>query len=256
MSTDFYLAPEFNDPIPKPKVRRQFKLLELMAVVAIIAVLIALFLPAVRSSGGAAARRAHCANNLKQIALALHNYERAYGALPPAYTVDGQGRPLHSWRTLILPFLEQEQLYQSIDLSKPWNDPVNAEVLKTRLPDFQCPLASGPLNATTYLAIVAPSGCFKPTEGRRLAEITDSHSVTLMVVEAGDENAVPWMAPTDANESLVLNLGPNSKLHHVGGANAAAVDGSVRFLKVDTSAKLRRAILSISGHDDNECVEW
>jgi type II secretory pathway pseudopilin PulG len=255
MSTEFYLAPEFNDPIPKPGVRRQFKLLELMAVVAIIAVLIALFLPAVRSSGGAA-HRAKCTNNLKQIALALHNYERAHGALPPAYTVDGQGRPLHSWRTLVLPYLEQEQLYQSIDLSKPWNDPANAEVLKTRLPIFQCPVASGPLNATTYLAIVAPSGCFKATEGRRLADITDDHNSTLMLIETSDENAVPWMAPTDADESLVLNIGHDSKLHHVGGANAAAVDGSVKFLKANTSAKLRRAILSISGHDGKECVEW
>ena len=89
-----------------------------------------------------------------------------------------------------------------------------------------------------------------------MAEITDNHNSTLMVFEAGDENAVPWMAPFDAGEFLVLSLEQDSKLHHVGGANAAAVDGSVRFLKVNTSAKLRRAILSISGHDDKESVEW
>ena len=83
-------------------------------------------------------------------------------ALPPAYTVDAKGRPLHSWRTLILPYLEQEPLYQTIDLSKPWNDPANAKALETSLPVFRCPEAVGPQNTTTYLAIVAPNGCFIP----------------------------------------------------------------------------------------------
>ena len=64
------------------------------------------------------------------------NYEQAYNALPPAYTVDANGRPLHSWRTLILPYLEQESLYQTIDLSKPWNDPANARAVETAFPSF------------------------------------------------------------------------------------------------------------------------
>jgi hypothetical protein len=68
-------------------------------------VLICLLLPAVRSARGPA-RRAQCGNNLKQIALALLTYETVYHALPPAYTVDADGKPLHSWRTLILPYLE------------------------------------------------------------------------------------------------------------------------------------------------------
>ena len=82
-------------------------------------------------------------NNLKQIALALLNYEQAHHALPPAYTVDAQGRPLHSWRTLILPYLDQESLYQTIDLSKPWNDPANAKALETSLPFFVALRRSG-----------------------------------------------------------------------------------------------------------------
>ena len=72
-----------------------------------------------------------CANNLKQIALALRNYESVYHALPPAYTVDAEGKPLHSWRTLILPYLEQQALYDKIDLSKPWDDPANKEAYET-----------------------------------------------------------------------------------------------------------------------------
>ncbi len=97
--------------------------------------------------------------------------------MPPAYTVDAKGRPLHSWRTLILPYLEQEPLYQMIDLSKPWNDPANAKALETSLPVFRCPEAVGPRNTTTYLAIVGPNGCLIPKESRRLAEITDASRV-------------------------------------------------------------------------------
>jgi prepilin-type N-terminal cleavage/methylation domain-containing protein len=257
MSGDFKNDPEFNDAIPKPKSTsgRRFTLIELLVVLAIIAVLIAFLLPATRSARGAA-RRAQCTNNLKQIALALHNYEQVYQALPPAHTVDAQGRPLHSWRTLILPYLEQQSLYRTIDLAKPWNDPANAKARETSLLVFQCPGAVGPANTTTYLAIVGPNHCFMPTESRRLAEIKDGTSSTLMVIEAGEEHAVPWMAPADADESLVMSLGPTTRLHHAGGMNADLVDGSVRFLKTSTPASVRRALMSISGNDKTVAEEW
>src|SRR5262249_54869484 len=189
-----------------------FTLGKLLLIVAIIAVLIALLLPAIRSARPAA-RRAQCTNNLKQIALALRNYEQHYKALPTAYTVDANGRPLHSWRTLILPFLVQEPLYRTIDLSKPWNDPANARALGTSLPVFHCPESVSPQNTTTYLATAAPNGCLIPKQPRRLAEITDAHESTLIVIEAGEENAVPWMAPVDADELLVLSLGLTTRLH-------------------------------------------
>jgi prepilin-type processing-associated H-X9-DG protein len=192
---------------------------------------------------------------LKQIALALHNYEQDQNAFPPAYTVDADGRPLHSWRTLILPYLEQEALYQTIDLSKPWNDPANARALETSLLVFHCPGSVGPANTTTYLANVAPGGCLRPREPRRLAEITDAHDATLMVIEAGEENAVPWMAPVDAGEALVLSLGPDTKLDHEGGMNACFVDGSVHFLRANTPARVRRAVISIAGGDE-VAREW
>jgi hypothetical protein len=183
-------------------------------------------------------------------------YEQAYNALPPAYTVDAKGRPLHSWRTLILPYLEQETLYQTIDLAKPWNDPANAKAAATSLGVFRCPDAVGPRNTTTYLAIVGPSGCFLPSQSRRLKEITDAHESTLMVIEAGKVNAVPWMAPADGDESLVLSLGPTTNLHHVGGMNACFVDSTVKFLRADASAKIRRALISISGNDNRFAGEW
>jgi prepilin-type processing-associated H-X9-DG protein len=255
MPPTFEHDPEFHDATPKRSRRRGLKLVEILAALGIIVILIALLLPASRSARPAA-RRAQCINNLKQIALALSNYEESHGALPPAYTVDAMGRPLHSWRTLILPYLELDPLYRTIDLSKPWNDPANAKALSTALSVFRCPEAAGPLNTTTYLAIVGPNCCLMPSRSRRLAEITDGTANTLMVIEAGEESAVPWMDPVDANGVVVMSLGPNSKLHHAGGTNAGFVDGSVRFLKSGTPSDVRRAWMSISGNDNRVATEW
>jgi prepilin-type processing-associated H-X9-DG protein len=76
-----------------------------------------------------------------------------------------------------------------------------------------------------------------------------------MLIEAGEENAVPWMAPADADESLVMSLGPATKLHHAGGMNACFVDGAVRFLKAGTPAMVRRALMSISGNVNERARE-
>jgi len=104
--------------------------LKIVALVFVLMVGVALLLPSV-TRGREAARRTQCKNNLKQIMLALHNYHDEYHAFPPAFTTDCDGNRLHSWRTLILPYLDQQQLYTTIDLSKPWNDPANAEAFKT-----------------------------------------------------------------------------------------------------------------------------
>jgi type II secretory pathway pseudopilin PulG len=225
------------------------RLVEVLTVVAIVGILVALLLPAVRSSPEAA-RRVQCANNLKQIALALQNYESVYHSLPPAYTVDSDGRPLHSWRTLILPYLEQKSLYDRIDLSKSWDDPANKEACEISLSVYQCPSAACPPGHTTYLAVVAPGGCFPPAEPRRLSEITDDHDLTLMVLEVDSEHAVPWMSPSDTDGQWLLNPGPAAKLPHPGGAQAVCVGGNVIFLGSGSKAATLRALISIDGHDD------
>lgn len=255
MSTNVGNDPEFNDVIPKPNPRRRFSIVRVLMVLGIIAVLVALFLP-VQRTAPRAMRRVQCTKNLRQIALALLDYEQEYKSFPPAYTVDARGRALHSWRTLILPYLDNSSLFNTVDLSKPWNDPANAQALATMPSIFRCPEAVEPRNTTTYLAIVAPNGCLISSEPRRLVEITDPHQATLMVIEAGEESAVPWMAPVDANESLVLNLGPTTKLHHAGGTNACFVDGGVTFLESTTPAEVRRALMSIAGNDNEVAKDW
>ena len=250
MDDNPYRGPNSGDAIglPKQKKSQISTALKLLMGLGIIGIVICLLLPAVRTARPAALRAA-CVNNLKQIALALQNYADTYHALPPAYTTDADGKPLHSWRTLILPFIEEQQLYKSIDLTKPWDDDANAEARKTSVYAYQCPSSAEQGNHTTYLAIVGPNNCFLSDEPRKLSDVTDGASQTLMVIEVDSEHAVPWMAPVDADEQLVLDLGPKSKFTHDYGFNAAFVDGHVTFLSTDLSASQRRALMSIAGND-------
>ncbi len=229
-------------------------ILKFLIVMAITGVLIALLLPAVRTAGTAAHRNT-CQNNLKQIALGLLIYAEKHGALPPAYTTDKDGKPLHSWRTLILPFIEEEPLYKSIDLTKPWDDPVNAEAFKTAVSVYHCPANPDRDNRTTYLAVVTPDSCFRATQPRNLAEITDKPSQTLMVIEVDLDHAVPWMKPVDADEQLVMNIDEKSNRAHPGGTTAVFVDGHVAFLTANLSPDQRRAIISAAGND-HEAATW
>lgn len=226
--------------------RRAFTLLELFFVVAAIAVLIALLLPATRGAREPA-RRGQCSNNLKQISIAIQNYNSEYGVWPPAYTVDEEGNRLHSWRTLILPYLDHEVLFESIDLTKPWDDPANAKAYDEVIEAYRCPSVDNESSLTTYLAVVGPDCVFSGPDSRALSEITDGPSATLFCVDAPSDHAVHWMSPVDASEDEFLSWGDVSKTHHPGGTNAAFVDGSVRFLPIDVDQDVRRAMFTISG---------
>jgi prepilin-type processing-associated H-X9-DG protein len=228
----------------------------IFAIAGIGLLLLGLIFPAVRHSPEAG-RRAQCRNNLKQIGLALLNYHDTYGAFPPAFTVDAEGKPLHSWRTLILPFLDHTPEYNSLNLSRPWHAPVNSHLFEMVIPVYQCPttqLRPTPLphQHTTYLACAAPNGLFDQSESRSLSEVTDGTSQTLMVIEVPGDRSVPWWAPQDADETLIMltNAGRDVKQgYHTGGAHWLLCDGSVRFVSDGVNAATRRALISIAGGD-------
>ena len=116
MTENLYASPSpENDPVALKAGSKSWPL-HLLWIVPVGCLVIALMLPAQRRAREPA-RRSQCKNNLKQIGLALHNYHETYGAFPPAYTVDADGKRLHSWRTLILPYLDQAPLYDKIDFS-------------------------------------------------------------------------------------------------------------------------------------------
>jgi len=230
---------------PKVKKRSGFTKWELVIVLAIMAMIIAILLPAVRRGHGPA-RRTQCRNNLKQIGLALHNYHDVYDALPPAYTMDANGNPLHSWRTLILPYIEHVNVYNMIDLSKPWDDPVNAAAYATTILAYTCPSATPlPPGHTTYLALAGEDRCFHQTESRQLSEFTNT-SETLMAIEVSPEDAVHWMAPQDADGKFFLTFDESTELVHTNGLQALRADGSVTLVSSDTPSRERRDLLSVA----------
>src|SRR5437870_2496124 len=152
-------SPEGEGMKQASAIRLGFTLIELLVVIAIIGVLTGLLLPAVQKVREAA-NRMKCQNNLKQIGLALHSYEGANGRFPPAYirtsgrqsgTANGIGYPDDNWNgptgwawgTLLLPHIEQDNLFKSLRLDLPCWAPENAPFVQTRLSIFLCPSASG-----------------------------------------------------------------------------------------------------------------
>lgn len=231
--------------------RNPFRWMRILGVVSVLFVLVVLFLPAVTRGPAVrgTARRVQCKNHLKQIRLALDLYHDEYQALPPAYTTDSNGQRLHSWRTLILPYVEHAALYQQIDLSKPWNDPVNSALFSQIPAVYRCPGADLPVGMTTYLAAVGEDFCFHPTSPRCLKEFSDGLSETLMIFEVAPKNAVPWMSPQDADLESLMGLNSESGLSHPGGFLGVMGDGTIRFLPADLPPESRKAILTISGNE-------
>jgi prepilin-type N-terminal cleavage/methylation domain-containing protein len=127
--------------------RGAFTLIELLVVIAIIAILIGLLLPAIQSARESASRT-QCGNNLHQIGLALHTYEDNNNSFPPSYVINVIPKPLtiqsYSWGTLILPYLEQENLYNRYNFNQLINTPTNEAVVSTHLKVMQCPSAPKP----------------------------------------------------------------------------------------------------------------
>ena len=190
--------------------------------VVFILFLIALLLPAV-SSAREAARRNRCLSNIKQIALALHFYADKHGSFPPAYSVDANGKPLHSWRVLILPYLEHTNLYQAINLDEPW-DSTNNRKLWDLMPEvYRCPSCehacklgaiSCPPSSPNYFAVVGPQTCWPGSSSIKLPEITDGTSSTILFIDTVMPNTC-WMEPLDltTEEAMAVLCGEKQPGH-------------------------------------------
>jgi len=221
-------------------------LVEILVVIAIVCTLIALLLPSIRSAREPA-RRNSCMNNLKQIGLALLAYEEDHGTLPPAYTADTEGNRLHSWRTLILPYMEQQQLYESIDLSKPWDNPANAKAREAVVESYECPSSPEPHGLTNYLAVIGPDCSFSGSVPRTISEIADGPTNTIMVIDVNREQVVHWMSPHDISMDEVLEYGLGSSMNHPEIILALFADGHTQAIDLDVDQGILRAMLTIAG---------
>lgn len=213
-------------------------------------ILLALLLPAVQSAREAA-RRAQCTNNLKQIALAMHNYHDANGCFPPAYLADEDGKPMHSWRVLLLPYLEQQALYDQYNFDEPWDSPANQWIANTVVPVYCCPSIPNPTSQTCYAMIVGPGTISDGTSCTSMRDITDGTSNTLMIVEATSAG-IGWTEPRDLDATSITfqvnePMGGEIESSHPGGVNCAICDGSVQFLSDFTDPEELRAASTIAG---------
>jgi prepilin-type N-terminal cleavage/methylation domain-containing protein/prepilin-type processing-associated H-X9-DG protein len=197
---------------PARRARPAFTLVELLVVIAIVAVLIGLLVPAVQQVR-ASAQRTECVNNLKQIGLACHNFHAVNGHFPPGYVstqpyADGatDTAPGWGWPTLLLPYLEQGAVYDTLDLTRPVQHPSNAAV-QTVVKAFLCPsdsLEREPFQLTdvtfapvclagpsSYAATCGPDasdvadptglGVFYRNSATRATDITDGTSCTVLI---------------------------------------------------------------------------
>lgn len=185
----------------------------------------------------------------------MHNYHDYHGCFPPAYLADENGRPMHSWRILILPQLEYEALYEEYDFDEPWDSPKNLRVMEPMPPEFQCPKALGNSpTETNYMMIVGPDAVSDGPGPRYVHSIPDGSSKTIMFVEVTG-TGVHWTEPRDLNtEEIDFTLSAESGAR-IGGAhatvfNAAFCDGTVRSLSNSMTPEKMKALSTIDGGED------
>jgi hypothetical protein len=185
---------------------------------------------AIFSKPGQAAARANTVNNLKQLALAMHNYDSSFGSLPPAAILGKKGKPLLSWRVAILPYVEQDNLYKQFKLDEPWDSEHNKKLLENNpMPRvFEIVGTTKPGSKETHMQVLRGNGAmFDLVQGQKIAQIADGTSNTFMIAQA--KTAVPWTKPDD------IEYDPKKDPHEfflwIGEiTNVAFGDGSVRTI--------------------------
>lgn len=221
---------------------------------------IALMLPAV-GAPREAGRRRQCFNNLRQIGLAILQYQQQYGCFPPAFVPDERGKPKHSWRVLILPFMGNDDLYKQYRFDEPWNGPHNTQLALQMPAVYRCPTHATEGSETSYAMFVGPHAASDGPRPRKPSEIVDGLSNTIMVAEAVGAH-IGWLEPRDLRTEEMRfrphffdNDSENGTCEissdHSGIAHALFCDGSVKCIGHWIEPERLEAMTTI---DRGECV--
>ncbi|MEO8496365.1 MAG: DUF1559 domain-containing protein, partial [Planctomycetota bacterium] len=200
----------------------------------VLIVLVALLLPAIQRPR-CEENRMRCSNHLKQIIFAAHNYHDTFKTFPSAYIPDSQGNPIHSWRVLLLPYVEGVDGSMGYDFGSAWNSGKNLPLSAASPKFYRCPKGKSPVSDTDYLAVVGIETIWPGNEPMALRDILDGSSNTIAVVES-HQTGIKWTEPRDlafSNMDWQINgnaTGSNISSTHPGGAMIALADGSVRFI--------------------------
>jgi type II secretory pathway pseudopilin PulG len=225
----------------------------LVASLVVVGILVALLLPAVSAARGAA-RRMQSSNHLKQLALAMQNYHDVFNALPPAIVTDDNGNALYSGRVLLLPFMEQQSLYDQFDKSQAWDSPTNLPLSKTDIVTFIDPAATKRISGQTdYLFVVGKGTVFEPKAGekgwlkRSMADLLDGTSNTMFMVEIKNDiknSGIHWSEPRDLNISAPMPLPPGN---HPNVNLAVFYDGHTTAIIKNTPPQIIRDLSTSAG---------
>ncbi|MDR0328286.1 MAG: DUF1559 domain-containing protein [Planctomycetaceae bacterium] len=192
-----------------------------------------------------------CVKNMKTLVLAFHTLHSVNDKLPPPFTVDNNGKPLHSWRVLVLPYVEQSALYESIRLNEPWDSEYNKQFHDKMPAVFRCPSGTGNPNRDTIYCMVVGNETVGVPDGKGISlyKVEDGTSNTIALVERA--TPVCWMEPVDVLQEHAY-LGVNKHKfgigsEHKGGVVVGFLDGSSRFIKDTISLDVLKAILTKAG---------
>jgi len=203
-------------------------------------VLVGMLLPAVQQVRGAA-RRVTASNNMRMLQLAILNYEASHRHIPAAYSVDAAGKPLLSWRVHILPFLEQQDLYDKFRLDEPWDSPHNIELVDEMPEWFANPSISAPNGMTTFLGVAGKNGAFPGAKGLPIAQFNDGTSRVICLVDVNAQHAVQWTRPADFDPDQHQDLLGALRGNNPGfAAMFTLVDGSTHSLREPDEENLRQ----------------
>jgi hypothetical protein len=207
----------------------------ILGALAVFASLLWLVFPVLRGAT-ASVQKISCRSNLERIAAALKQYEIEHGALPPAFIADATGKPMHSWRVLILPQLGEQTLHERYKFDEPWDGPNNIQLVK-KMPDvFGCPADPDARlkGESSYMVLVGPTTLFPGRTTMSSRQVRDDPTITILVAECPVAGTV-WTEPKDLDATRMkfsINGAMSKEIGslHPGGANVVTLDGQARFI--------------------------